>query len=34
MQHDAYDEFLYWERTHELLEDDSDEPNETDEIPF
>ena len=32
MQHDAYDEFLYWERTHEPLEDDSDES--TDEIPF
>ena len=33
MQHDAYDEFLYWERTHAPLEDDS-EPTETDEIPF
>jgi len=32
MQHDAYDEFLYWERTHQPPEDDSDES--TDEIPF
>jgi hypothetical protein len=31
---DAYDEFLYWERTHEALEDDTAEPTEQDEIPF
>jgi hypothetical protein len=32
--HDAYDDFLSWERTHEPLEDDTAEPTEQDDIPF